>query len=98
MYNQYYNVLMHYKAGVSMLVPKNVFTLKKFWFVVILFMLCAIASPDIFSSNKHSKYLTLECCLICISPYFKLKFLMFFLLNLEAKSILFCLILTKVYT
>ena len=53
--------------------------------------LSTIASPDIFSSIKHTRYLTLECYLICISPYFILSFFIFFLLNLEAKSIDFVL-------
>ena len=51
-----------------------------------------MASPDIAS------FITLEWCLICISPYFMLSFLMFFSLNFEAKSIDFVFILTKVDT
>ena len=50
-----------------------------------------MASPDIVSSIKHPRYFTLECCLICISPYFILSFLIFLFLNLEAKSIDFVL-------
>ena len=58
-------------------------------------MLCitlsAMASPDIISSIKHPRYFTLECCSICISPYFMLSFLMFLFLNLEVKNIDFAL-------
>ena len=50
-----------------------------------------MASSDIVSSIKHPRYLTLECCLIWVSPYFKLSFLMFFFVNLEIKSIDFVL-------
>ena len=46
-----------------------------------------MASPDIVSSIKNPRYFTLECCLICLSPYFILSFQKFFFLNLEAKSI-----------
>ena len=47
----------------------------------------AIVSPDIISPSTHPKYLILECCLICISPYSIFSFLTFFILNLVAKSI-----------
>ena len=53
--------------------------------------LSVIASPDIASSNKYSRYLKLGCCLTCISPFFVLFFLYLFFLNLEAKSIDFAL-------
>ena len=47
-----------------------------------------IASPELVLSNKHHRHLTLESCLIQISPNAKLKC---FILNLEAKSIHFVL-------
>ena len=55
--------------------------------LMIFLLIRAIASLDIVLSNKHPKYLTLKCCLICISPYFMLSFIFFSLLNLETKSI-----------
>ena len=70
--------------------------METFQLVVNLFItLSAIASPDIVSSNKHPRYLTLKWCLICISSYFVLRFLIFFLLNLEAKSVNFVFSLPK---
>ena len=50
-----------------------------------------MASPDIVSSINHPRHFTLGRCLICISPYFMLSFLMFFFFNLEKKSIDFVL-------
>ena len=38
-------------------------------------------------TNTHRKYFTLECCLMCISPYCIFSFLTFFILNLVAKGI-----------
>ena len=59
-------------------------------------MLNAMTSPDMTSpSIKHPKKFTFQCCLICISPYFMLIFLIFFCLNLEARSIDFVFSLSK---
>ena len=60
---------------VSVLVSKNYFYYKKH------FSLLRINVTTV-SSNKYHRYLTLACCLICISPYFML-FLIFFLLHSE---------------
>ena len=46
-----------------------------------------MASLDITSPTKQPRCVTLECYLICISPYFILSLSFFFSLNLEAKSI-----------
>ena len=91
----YRAVLTHYKAYVSVLVPKKLFLWQRncSLLLILLITLRAIASPDIVSSIRRPKYLTLECCLICISPYFLLRFYRFFLLSLEAKSIGFVLFL-----
>ena len=53
--------------------------------------LSAMASPDIVSSIRQTKYFALECSLIYISPYFMLSVLLIFILHLEAKSIDFVL-------
>ena len=42
---------------------------------------------DTVLSTKHPRYFTLKFCLICISQYFMLHFLMFLFSNLEVKSI-----------
>ena len=42
-----------------------------------------VISPD----SMHPKYFILECCLICISPYFTFSFMTFFILNFVPKSI-----------
>ena len=59
--------------------------------LVLCITLSAMDSTDIVSSIKHPRSLTLECYLICISPCFMLLFLMFFFLDLEARSIDFVL-------
>ena len=53
MHNKNGAVLTHYTVGVT------IFTIKKFQ--ILFTPLSAIASPDIVSSNKHPRYLTLEC-------------------------------------
>ena len=61
---------------------------RNFSLLLILFITeSALVFLDIVSSSMHSRYFTLECCLICISPYFIFSFLTFFILNLVAKSI-----------
>ena len=79
MYNQNEAVLVNCKEGASVSV------------LILYITLSVNASPDIVSSIKHPSYFTLECCLIYISPYFMLTFLMFSFLNVEAKSIDFVL-------
>ena len=63
----------------------------------IFLTLSAITSPDIILSNKHPRYLALEFCLICISPYFMWSFFYIFPFKFRSKRHWFCLILTKVY-
>ena len=68
---------------------KIIFTIKKIsvCYLSLIITLSTTASPDIVSSNKHSR--CLECCLTCIYPRFILIFFMFLFLNLETKSIHF---------
>ena len=56
---------------------KNLFFRQRnFSLLLILFITeSAIISPDSVSSSMNPKYFTLECCLICISPYFIFSFL-----------------------
>ena len=49
----------------------------------------AIDSPDIVSSSKQPKYVTLEYCFISIPLYIILSFPAFFNLSFEPKSIHF---------
>ena len=88
--------LMHYKAIVSGL-EFCFFRLGSFSLLLILFLTeSAIVSPDFVSFSIHRKYFTLECYLICISPYFIFTFLTFFILNLVAKRLSF--VITKMDT
>ena len=76
---------------------KHFYDKKNFSLLLILcIMLNAMTSPDMTSpSIKHPKKFIFQCCLICISPYFMLIFLIFFCLNLEARSIDFVFSLSK---
>ena len=88
MNNQNGAVLTHYRVGVSLLVYDLFVRSRNFSFLLILLRtFSAIVSPDIVSSSNHLRYLTLECCLICISSYFMWSYFIFFHSNFEAKSI-----------
>ena len=64
--------LEHYIAIISGLELKICFSDRNFSLLLILFTTeSAIVYPDIFSSSIHPKYFTMECGLICISPYFE---------------------------
>ena len=54
--------------------------------LMVFLLIRTIASLDIVLSNKHPKYLTLKCCLICISPYFMLSFIFFFPVKFRNKK------------
>ena len=54
---------------------------------ILLITFRAIDSPDIVSSNIQPKYVTFECCFICIFLYLIFSFGTLFILRLEAKSI-----------
>ena len=70
-YNQNGAVLIHFETDLSVLVQKLFLRKRNFSFLLILFMTLGAKVPSgILSSNKHPRYFTLECCLICISPYF----------------------------
>ena len=82
MRNQNETVLVYYKEGVSVSMSKKRFYDKEILYIALRTM----ASLDIVSSFKHTRYFTLECCLICLSPYFMLSLLIFFFLNLAKKT------------
>ena len=54
---------------------------------ILLITFRAIVSPDIGSFNIQPKYVTFECCFICIFFYLIFSFGTLFILRLEAKSI-----------
>ena len=54
---------------------------------ILLITFSATDSPDIVLSNIQPKYVTFECCFICIFLYLIFSFGTLFILRLEAKSI-----------
>ena len=57
-----------------------------------------IVSLDIISSSMHPEYLTLDCSLICISPYFIFSFLTFFYFESSHKKYRLSFVIAKMDT
>ena len=53
---------------------------------------------DNVSFTMHPKYLTLKCCLICISPYFIFSFLTFFYFEFSRKKYRLKFVIAKMDT
>ena len=68
--------LEHYTAIVSGLQLKIYFSDRKIFSLLLILSITknAIDSSDIVPSSMGPNYFTLECCLICISPYFIFSF------------------------
>ena len=97
MRNQSVVVLWHYTIIVVAPELKTDFSYMK-TLILDLFSLMvfnAIDSPDIVSFSKQPKYVTLEYCCMSIPLYIILNFPVFFNFCFEPKSILFCLVFTK---
>ena len=79
MHNQNGAVLTH-NAGVPVMVSKNCFYDEE---ISAYYQFYLQPSVPKLSSNKHARYLTLECCSICISPYFMLS--LYIYINISQK-------------